>query len=82
MVSAIASLQCRRGSRYTDVIKTLRSNGAELPFTQVKATLVKISKDGVVDENSYGHLQLDSAEKNSTDNNNDYFQMLFHRRSL
>ena len=67
VVSAIASLQSRRGSRYTDIIKTLRSSGAEPSFTQVKAAMVKASEDGVVNQNSRGLWQLGSAKKNSTD---------------
>ena len=63
VASAIASLQSRRGSRYTDVIKTLRSNGAEPSFIQVKAALVKASEDGVVNRNSHGLWQPGSAKQ-------------------
>ena len=67
VVSAIASLKSRRGSRYTDIVKTLRSSGAEPSFTQVKAAMVKASEDGVVNQTSSGLWQLGSAKKNYTD---------------
>ena len=67
VVSAIASLQSRHGSRYTDIIKTLRSNGVEPSFIQIKSALMKASEDGVVNKTSRGLWQLGSANKNSTD---------------
>ena len=67
VVSAIASLQSRHGPRHTDIIKTLRSNGAEPSFIQIKSAFVKASEDGVINQTSPGLWQLGSANNNSTD---------------
>ena len=63
VVTIIASHQSRCGSRYTDIIKTLRSNGAEPSFIQIKSALVKASEDGVVNQTSRGHWQVGCAKK-------------------